>query len=142
MPDVHTRSPQLVLPVRCAIYTRKSTEIGLDQEVNSLVAQRESCSAYIKSHRHEQWVELPEHYDDGGYSGGTLARPALRRLLSDVEAGRIDIVLFYKIDRLTRSLTDFVRLIDVMERFGVAFVSITQAFDTSSSMGRWSSMCF
>jgi DNA invertase Pin-like site-specific DNA recombinase len=121
---------------RCAIYTRKSTEEGLDRELNSLEAQRDTCSAYIRSQRHKGWVELPQHYDDGGWSGANLARPALQQLLTDIEAGRIDVVVIYKIDRLSRSLLDFVRLLDTLERYGVAFVSITQAFDTSDSMGR------
>jgi DNA invertase Pin-like site-specific DNA recombinase len=121
---------------RCAIYTRKSTDEGIHKEFTSLEAQRETCSAYIKSQRHRGWVELPECYDDGGYSGGTLDRPALQRLLTDIEAARVDVVVIYKIDRLSRSLLDFVRLIDMLERYGVSFVSITQAFDTSDSMGR------
>lgn len=128
--------PQPEAILRCAIYTRKSTEEGLDRELNSLAAQRDTCSAYIRSQRHKGWVELPEHYDDGGWSGANLARPALQRLLSDIEAGRVDVVVIYKIDRLSRSLLDFVRLLDTLERYGVAFVSITQAFDTSDSMGR------
>src|SRR5438067_3860842 len=99
---------------RCAIYTRKSTEHGLEAEVNSLETQREVCQAYIRCQAHRNWVELSYQYDDGGYSGGTLERPGLQRLVSDIEAGRIDVVVIYKIDRLTRSLTDFVRLIDVL----------------------------
>lgn len=121
---------------RCAIYTRKSTDAGLDRELNSLEAQRETCASYIKSQRHKGWIELPQHYDDGGWSGANLARPALQQLLTDIEAGRVDVVVIYKIDRLSRSLLDFVRLLDTLERYGVAFVSITQAFDTSDSMGR------
>ncbi|MGE5564304.1 MAG: recombinase family protein [Bacillota bacterium] len=121
---------------RCAIYTRKSTEHGLDKAVNSLETQRDVCRAYIKCQAHRNWVELPHRYDDGGYSGGTLVRPALNRLVADIESGRIDMVVIYKIDRLTRSLLDFVRLIDVLEKYGVSFVSVTQAFDTSDSMGR------
>lgn len=121
---------------RCAIYTRKSTEHGLDRAVNSLETQRDVCRSYIKCQAHRNWVELPCHYDDGGYSGGTLVRPALNRLIGDIEAGRIDMVVIYKIDRLTRSLLDFVRLIDVLEKYGVSFVSVTQSFDTSDSMGR------
>jgi site-specific DNA recombinase len=121
---------------RCAIYTRKSTDAGLDREVNSLVTQREVCQAYIRSQAHRNWTELPRHYDDGGYSGGTLERPAMKRLLGDIESGRIDIVVIYKIDRLSRSLTDFVRLMDVLQRYDVSFVSVTQTFDTSDSMGR------
>ena len=122
--------------VRCAIYTRKSTTYGLRQQDNSLVTQREVCSAYIKSQRHRQWSELPQAYDDGGFSGGTTERPALRRLLGDIESGRVDVVVIYKIDRLTRSLTDFVRLLDVLRSSGTSFVSVTQTFDTSDSMGR------
>ena len=128
--------PLARLTCRCAIYTRKSTEAGLDREANSLQTQREVCSAYIRSQSHKGWIELNQAYDDGGQSGGTLQRPALQRLLADVELGRVDVVVIYKIDRLTRSLTDFVRLIDVFERYQVAFVSITQSFDTSDSMGR------
>lgn len=121
---------------RCAIYTRKSTERGLDQAVNSLETQRDVCRSYIRCQAHRNWTELTRRYDDGGYSGGTLVRPALRRLIGDIEAGRIDMVVIYKIDRLTRSLLDFVRLIDVLEKYGVSFVSVTQSFDTSDSMGR------
>jgi site-specific DNA recombinase len=122
--------------VRCAIYTRKSTDRGLDAPVSSLEAQRDVCQAYVKCQAHRNWVELPHQYDDGGYSGGNLERPALQRLISDVEAGRIDIVVIYKIDRLSRSLTDFVRLMDVFDKYGASFVSVTQTFDTSDSMGR------
>lgn len=121
---------------RCAIYTRKSTATGLDLAFNTLESQREVCGAYIKSQAHRNWVELPYHYDDGGFSGGSLERPALRRLISDIEAGRVDMVVVYKIDRLSRSLSDFVRLIDVLDRYGASFVSVTQTFDTSDSMGR------
>lgn len=123
-------------PVRCAIYTRKSTERGLDQNVTSLEAQRDVCQSYIKCKAHRHWTEIPTAYDDGGYSGGTLERPALRRLVSDIEAGRIDVIVIYKIDRLTRSLLDFVRLMEVLQKYHVSFVSVTQAFDTSDSMGR------
>ena len=122
--------------VRCAIYTRKSTSAGLDQPVNSLETQREVCRAYIKCQQHRNWVEVPQVYDDGGYSGGTLKRPALQRLLDDIEANRIDQIVIYKIDRISRSLTDFVRLMDVFDRYDVSFVSVTQTFDTSDSMGR------
>src|SRR5437764_12446380 len=107
---------------RCAIYTRKSTTARLDLEVNSLETQREVCQAYIKCQAHRNWIELPHRYDDGGYSGGTLERPSLRRLIADIEAGRIDIVVIYKIDRLSRSLTDFVRLLDTLDKYGVSFV--------------------
>ncbi len=125
------------VPVRrCAIYTRKSTSRGLDQRVNSLVTQRELSSAYIKSQEFKGWQELPERYDDGGHSGSGLDRPALARLMHDIEAGKIDVVIVYKIDRLTRTLLDFVRLIEVFDRADIAFVSISQAFDTSDSMGR------
>ena len=127
---------QTARPVRCAIYTRKSTNAGLWQSDNSLVSQREVCSAYIKSQRHRRWTELPQPYDDGGFSGGTLERPALRELLADIENGKVDVVVIYKIDRLTRSLTDFVRLLDVLRLHGASFVSVTQTFDTSDSMGR------
>jgi site-specific DNA recombinase len=122
--------------VRCAIYTRKSSESGLEHDVNSLDAQREICAAYVKCNEHKGWRELSTRYDDGGYSGGTLDRPALHRLFSDVESGEIDAIVFYKIDRLTRSLADFVRLMESMKRFGISFVSVTQSFDTSDSMGR------
>ena len=115
---------------RCAVYTRKSTDEGLDQEYNSLEAQRDAGLAYIASQRHEGWIAVEEGYDDGGYSGGNLDRPALRRLLTDIEAGRIDIVVVYKIDRLTRSLPDFAKLVEVFDRNGVSFVSVTQQFNT------------
>jgi site-specific DNA recombinase len=121
---------------RCAIYTRKSTSIGLDAEVSSLQSQREVCQAYIKCQAHRNWVELPAVYDDGGYSGGTLERPALQRMVADIEAGRIDVIVIYKIDRLSRSLTDFVRLMDLLDKYDASFVSVTQTFDTSDSMGR------
>ena len=121
---------------RCAIYTRKSTEHGLDKAVNSLETQRDVCRAYIRCQAHRNWVEVPRSYDDGGYSGGTLVRPALNRLVTDIELGRVDMVVIYKIDRLTRSLLDFVRLVDVLEKYAVSFVSVTQSFDTSDSMGR------
>ncbi|RST31323.1 recombinase family protein [Sphingomonas ginkgonis] len=122
--------------VRCAIYTRKSTLVGASQEWTSLEAQREVCSAYIRCHAHLGWSEVSTLYADEGWSGGDLNRPALTRLLADMAAGEIDVVLFYKIDRLTRSLADFVRLMDGVQRLGVAFVSVTQSFDTSTSMGR------
>jgi DNA invertase Pin-like site-specific DNA recombinase len=121
---------------RCGIYTRKSTEEGLEQDFNSLDAQREACAAFIQSQRHEGWTALPTQYDDGGYSGGTLERPALQRLLNDIEAGRIDVVVVYKVDRLTRALSDFAKLVDVFDRLDVSFVSITQQFNTTTSMGR------
>jgi DNA invertase Pin-like site-specific DNA recombinase len=121
---------------RCAIYTRKSTEHNLDLEFNSLDAQREACEAYIKSQAHEGWRLLDDHYDDGGVSGASLERPALQTLLSDIRAGRIDIVVVYKVDRLTRSLADFAKLVELFDRHAVSFVSITQSFNTTSSMGR------
>ncbi len=123
-------------PVRCAIYTRKSTEEGLEQEFNTLHAQRESAEAYILSHRQAGWTALPDHYDDGGFSGASIDRPALKTLLADVEARRIDCVLVYKVDRLSRSLLDFARLMELFERCGVSFVSVTQDFNTTSSLGR------
>lgn len=122
--------------MRCAIYTRKSTEEGLDQAFNSLDAQREACSAYITSQKHEGWSELPEHYDDGGFSGGSMERPALARLLADIEAGTIDIIVVYKVDRLTRALADFARMVTIFDAAGVSFVSVTQQFNTTTSMGR------
>src|SRR3712207_4079823 len=122
--------------LRCAVYTRKSTEEGLDKEFNTLDAQRDACEAYVASQRAEGWTLVRDRYDDGGFSGGTLERPALRRLLADIEAGRVDVVVVYKIDRLSRSLTDFAKLVDVFEARGVTFVSVTQAFNTTTSMGR------
>src|SRR6266702_3476361 len=121
---------------RCAIYTRKSTEHNLDLEFNSLDAQREACEAYIKSQAHEGWRLIPDHYDDGGLSGASLDRPALQTLLSDVRAGKITIVVVYKVDRLTRSLADFAKLVELFDQHGVSFVSVTQSFNTTSSMGR------
>jgi len=122
--------------VRCAIYTRKSTDEGLEQEFNSLDAQRESAEAFIRSQQHEGWVCLPDRYDDGGFTGGNMERPALKRLLADIEAGEIDCVVVYKVDRLSRSLLDFARIMETFERHGVSFVSVTQQFNTTSSMGR------
>lgn len=121
---------------RCAIYTRKSSDEGLDQEFNSLHAQREACEAYIASQRSEGWVLVRDHYDDGGVSGGTLNRPALTRLLEDIEDGLVDVIVVYKIDRLTRSLADFAKLVEIFDRNDVTFVSITQSFNTTTSMGR------
>ncbi len=118
----------------CAIYTRKSSEEGLEQDFNSLDAQRESCEAFILSQKHEGWIALPEMYDDGGVSGATMERPALKRLLSDIEAGRIDTVVVYKVDRLTRSLGDFAKIVEVFDTRGVSFVSVTQQFNTTTSM--------
>ena len=122
--------------VRCAIYTRKSSEEGLEQGFNSLDAQREACAAYILSQTSEGWTEIAERYDDGGLSGGTLERPALKRLLGDVAAGRIDIIVVYKVDRLTRSLLDFAKLVEAFDAASVSFVSVTQSFNTTTSMGR------
>jgi len=121
---------------RCAIYTRKSSEEGLEQEFNSLAAQREACEAYIRSQQHEGWGSARTRYDDGGFSGGNMERPALQALLADIRAGRIDIVVVYKVDRLTRSLADFARLVETFDAQGVSFVSVTQQFNTTSSMGR------
>src|SRR5215813_12564873 len=122
--------------VRCAIYTRKSSEEGLNQEFNSLQAQREACEAFINSQRHESWVCLPADFDDGGFSGATMDRPALQRLLADITAGRVDIVVVYKIDRLTRSLTDFAKIVEILDKRSASFVSVTQQFNTTTSMGR------
>jgi site-specific DNA recombinase len=122
--------------LRCAVYTRKSSEEGLEQEFNSLHAQRESCEAYIASQRSEGWAFIREHYDDGGVSGGTLERPGLKLLLTDIEEGLIDVVVVYKIDRLSRSLMDFSKLVEVFDRNSVTFVSVTQSFNTTTSMGR------
>jgi DNA invertase Pin-like site-specific DNA recombinase len=121
---------------RCAIYTRKSSEEGLEQEFNSLAAQRDACEAYIRSQQHEGWVRARTRYDDGGFSGGKLERPGLQHLLADIRVGRIDIVIVYKVDRLTRSLADFARLVEIFDAQGVSFVSVTQQFNTTSSMGR------
>jgi site-specific DNA recombinase len=123
-------------PGRCAIYTRKSTEYNLELAFNSLDAQREACEAYIKSQAHEGWRLIAGRYDDGAFSGASLERPALQQLLADVRSGKIDIVLVYKVDRLTRSLADFAKLIELFDAHGVSFVSVTQSFNTSSSMGR------
>ena len=125
-----------VKAVRCGIYTRKSTEEGLEQEFNSLHAQREAAEAYITSQKEAGWKVLPDHYDDGGFSGGNLERPALQRLLADIEARRVDCVVVYKVDRLSRSLLDFARVIDRFDQRSVSFVSVTQQFNTTSSLGR------
>src|SRR2546423_962543 len=122
--------------LRCAIYTRKSTEHNLDLEFNSLDAQREACEAYIKSQAHEGWRLVPTHYDDGAFSGASLDRPALQELLTEVRAGKIDIIVVYKVDRLTRSLADFAKLVELFDQHSVSFVSVTQSFNTTSSMGR------
>jgi site-specific DNA recombinase len=123
-------------PVRCAIYTRKSTEEGLEQSFNSLDAQREACEAYVISQRHEGWTLSPVPYDDGGFSGGTLDRPALRQLLADVQSGKVDVIVVYKVDRLTRSLADFAKIVEILDAAKASFVSVTQSFNTTSSMGR------
>jgi DNA invertase Pin-like site-specific DNA recombinase len=122
--------------VRCAIYARKSSEEGLEQEFNSLRAPREACEAFIKSQRHEGWVCLPTGYDDGGFSGATIERLALQQLLADITTGRVDIVVVYKIDRLTRSLADFAKIVEILDAKGASFVSVTQHFNTTTSMGR------
>ena len=121
---------------RCAIYTRKSTEEGLDMEFNSLDAQREACDAYIASQKHEGWVHVPDIYDDGGFTGGNMERPALKRLINDIKHKKIDTIVVYKVDRLSRSLSDFAKLIDLFDEYNVSFVSVTQQFNTTTSMGR------
>ena len=123
-------------PIRCAIYTRKSTEEGLDQAFNSLDAQREACAAYILNQRHEGWVAGPDLYDDGGFSGGNMERPGLKQLLADIAVGKVNVIVVYKVDRLTRSLADFAKIVDVLDAAGASFVSITQSFNTTTSMGR------
>src|ERR1700730_10246907 len=125
-----------IRPVRCAIYTRVSTEYGLDQEFNSLDAQYDAASAYIKSQAHAGWTLIRSRYDDGGYSGGSTDRPDLQRLLDDIRAGKIDVIVVYKVDRLTRSLADFAKLVELFDTRGVSFVSVTQQFNTTTSMGR------
>jgi site-specific DNA recombinase len=132
----HQKAAATLPLVRCAIYTRKSTEEGLEQEFNSLDAQRESAEAFIRSQTHEGWTCLPERYDDGGFTGGNMERPALKRLLTDIRAGQIDCVVTYKVDRLSRSLLDFAKMMETFERHGVSFVSITQQFNSATSMGR------
>jgi site-specific DNA recombinase len=122
--------------IRCAVYTRKSTEEGLEQEFNTLDAQREAAEAYIASQKHEGWACLPTHYDDGGFTGANMERPALQQLMADIEMGRVDCIVVYKVDRLSRSLMDFARIMDVLERHRVSFVSVTQQFNTTTSMGR------
>ena len=124
------------LKIRCAIYTRKSSDEGLEQEFNSLDAQREACEAYIVSQRHAGWVALADMYDDGGLSGGTMERPALKRLLEEIQAGKVQIVVVYKVDRLTRSLADFAKIVDIFDAHNASFVSVTQQFNTTTSMGR------
>jgi site-specific DNA recombinase len=122
--------------VRCAIYTRKSTDEGLQQEFNSLDAQREAAEAFIASQKHEGWKLVPDHFDDGGYTGGNMDRPALKRLITAIEAKQVDCVVVYKVDRLSRSLLDFARMMELFDRHGVSFVSVTQQFNTTSSLGR------
>lgn len=131
--DLNTRPNRRL---RCAIYTRKSSEEGLDMEFNSLDAQREACEAYVASQRSEGWVATRDRYDDGGFSGGTLERPGLTQLLADIDDGLVDVVVVYKIDRLSRSLMDFSKLVEIFDRNGVTFVSVTQSFNTTTSMGR------
>ncbi len=136
MADARQNNAPVRAKLRCAVYTRKSSEEGLEQEFNSLNAQREACEAYVASQRHEGWTALPALYDDGAYSGGTMDRPALQRLLDDIRARKIDVVVVYKVDRLTRSLADFAKIVEIFDARGVSFVSVTQAFNTTSSMGR------
>jgi len=124
--------------IRCAIYTRKSTEEGLDQDFNSLDAQREACEAYIASQRQAGWIALPDRYDDGGFTGANMNRPGLQKLLQHIQAGQVDSIVVYKIDRLSRSLLDFARIIELLEKHGASFVSVTQQFNTATSMGRLS----
>src|SRR5689334_9218865 len=131
--NIPSKKAAATLPlVRCAIYTRKSTEEGLEQEFNSLDAQRESAEAFIRSQTHEGWTCLPERYDDGGFTGGSMERPALQRLPADIQAGKIDCVGCYKVDRLSRSLLDFAKMMETFEQHGVSFVSITQQFNRAS----------
>src|SRR5438552_14969642 len=137
--QLRTRTPPMAGEpklLRCAIYTRKSTEHGLEQEFNSLDAQRDACEAYIKSQASQAWKALPQHYDDPAFSGGNLDRPALKKLLADIGAGRIDVVDVYKIDRLTRSLADFAKLVEAFDARSISFVAVTQQFNTTTSMGR------
>src|SRR5687768_15758056 len=136
MGEAEKSSRRAAKRLRCAIYTRKSTDENLEKDFNSLDAQREACAAFIQSQKHEGWLVLPTLYDDGGYSGGNMERPALKRLLTDIEAGRVDVVVVYKVDRLTRALSDFAKLVEIFDRGSVSFVSITQQFNTTSSMGR------
>ena len=121
---------------RCAIYTRKSSEEGLEQDFNSLDAQREACEAYVLSQKHEGWTVLADRYDDGGFSGGNMERPGLVRLLDDIRAKRVDVIVVYKVDRLTRSLADFAKIVEVFDAQGISFVAVTQQFNTTTSMGR------
>src|ERR1700716_1682663 len=128
--------PVLPKPQRCAIYTRRSTDHNLDLEFSSLDAQREACEAYIKSQAHEGWRLIPDRYDDGAFSGASLDRPDLQKLLADIGSGKIDIIVVYKVDRLTRSLADFAKLVELFDQHSVSFVSVTQSFNTTTSMGR------
>ena len=134
--DARAQAATVNGPIRCAIYTRKSSEEGLDQEFNSLDAQREACAAYVMSQRHEGWVLVPDYYDDGGISGGHMNRPGLLKLLDDVKADKVDVIVVYKVDRLTRALSDFARIVEILDEAGASFVSITQSFNTTTSMGR------
>jgi site-specific DNA recombinase len=136
MAELRQNSSRVRAKARCAVYTRKSSEVGLEQEFNSLDAQCEACEAYITSQKHEGWTALATPYNDGAYSGGTMDRPALRRLLDDIRAGKVDVVVVYKVDRLTRSLADFAKIIEVFDAQRVSFVSVRQAFNTTTSMGR------
>ncbi|CAG4885111.1 protein of unknown function [Georgfuchsia toluolica] len=122
--------------LRCAIYTRKSSEEGLEQSFNSIDAQREACEAYVVSQRHEGWKVLPARYDDGGFSGGTLDRPSIQRLMADIQSGLVDLIVVYKIDRLTRALSDFAKMVEVFDAYNASFVAVTQHFNTTTSMGR------
>src|ERR1700734_1361254 len=121
---------------RCAIYTRKSSEEGLEQDYNSLHAQREACEAFIRSQAGEGWKLIKSAYDDGGFSGGTIERPVVQQLMTDIREGKIDVVVVYKVDRLTRSLADFARIVELFDGHGVSFVAVTQQFNTTTSMGR------
>ena len=136
MPDTGTNNPTEKKFINCAIYTRKSHEEGLEQEFNSLDAQREAAEAYIESQRLQGWRALPDRYDDGGFSGGNMERPGLQRLLADVDAGKVDVIVVYKIDRLSRSLLDFMKMIERFNQTGVSFVSVTQHFNTTDPTGR------
>lgn len=129
-------SEDIIKSIKCAIYTRKSTDEGLEKEFNTLEAQREAGLNYVKSQVHQGWEALAEHYDDGGYSGGNMNRPALKRLFEDIKAGKVDMIVVYKIDRLTRSLTDFSKMVELFDEYNVSFVSVTQNFNTYDSMWR------
>ena len=134
--DAHIVKAGSAKPVRCAIYTRVSTDQGLEQDFNSLDAQYDASQAYIRSQAHAGWILLRGKYDDGGFSGGNTDRPALQRLLADVTAGKIDVIVVYKVDRLTRSLADFAKLVELFDKHNMSFVSVTQQFNTTTSMGR------